>query len=121
MVAPRDRDVRLLLEQLDHLVDARPAIAEVAGDHELADRQVAHDARLQHANQLEIAIVTHEWIDEPLQDLRLAIEDLTEQQLAEDRIERIGNDLLDVLERVALRELADHDDRAIGELQHERS
>jgi hypothetical protein len=43
VVAPRDLDVRLLLEQLDHAIHARSAIAEIASDDQLADREVADD------------------------------------------------------------------------------
>jgi hypothetical protein len=120
VVADRDRHVRLLLEHLDHLVEARPAVAEVPGDDELAHREVAHDPRDQ-ADQLELALVAHERIDDPLDERRLAAELGREQQLLQDRIERRRDQLLDVLDRVAPRQVAHHGDGVRGEREHARA
>jgi hypothetical protein len=111
VVAPRDRDVWLLHEQVDHLVDPRSAIAKIAGDHQLADREVANHAR-DHAHELEVATFAHERIDQAIDERIRAPELVREQQLVKARVERIRNDAVDVLHRVVARELANHHERA---------
>ena len=89
VVAPGDRDVRLLHQQIDHLVDPRAAVAEVAGDDQLADREVAHDARDQ-AQEIELVVVLDDRLEQRGDVRRRALQLVREHQLAEHRVERIG-------------------------------
>ena len=96
------------ITQVDHLVDARPAIAEIAGDDQLADREVAHDAR-GHPHQLEIAVVRENGVDELLEERRLRARARSPNSISRNIASNgSGMILLDVLERVPARELADH-------------
>jgi hypothetical protein len=38
VIAPGDRHVRLMAQQLDHAIPARPAVDAIAGDDDFADR-----------------------------------------------------------------------------------
>jgi hypothetical protein len=107
VVAPGDRHVRLLGDDLDDLVEPRAAVPEIAGDDQLADREVADHPR-DRADQLALALVAQERIEQAVQELGLARQLIGEHQLAEHRVERIGDDPGHVLERVVARQVAHH-------------
>ena len=44
MISPHQGHTRLLAEEVDDSVDARPAVAQIAGDDDLRHGQIPHQA-----------------------------------------------------------------------------
>ena len=63
VIAPDERDVRLLLQVVDDAVAARSAVPAVAGDDQLVDGQVAHRSHGQ-VDQVQAVVMGHQGVDQ---------------------------------------------------------
>ncbi len=99
-------DGGLAHEQIDDAVEARAAIAEVAGDDDLGDREVPDHVRA-GAEQIEIAPGAHERVDERVDEAGALLDAARGDELAEEAGEAGREELLRVAEGVAAGQLAD--------------
>ncbi len=105
MVPPGDAHPRLPHQELDDAVEARPAITEVAGDHDLRDREVANDVR-GGAEEVSLAAGSYEGVDERLHEHTPLLNPAGGDELAEEAGKPGREQPLRVTERVAAGELA---------------
>ena len=82
VVAPDERDVRLVSQIIDDAIAARAAIPAVAADDQLVDRQVA-DQATGDVNQVQRPAAQQQFIDNGLDELAAAFVEWLVQHLRE--------------------------------------
>ena len=84
VVAPGDRHVRLVHDDVNDAVDARTAVAEIASDDELRDEQIANDAR-REPQEIQLPPVLQDRLQQRIEIRGAALEIHAVEQLAERR------------------------------------
>ena len=113
VVAPGNGDVGLAHDVVDHLVDPRTTVAEVARDDEFGEKQVADDTR-QRTQEGKFLVVVHVIVEHGVDVFAGAFEVRAKEQLAEKRFLVGRENALDGFEAVRARDAAQEFDLQAG-------